>query len=98
MNLSDYATPKNFLYWLSHNFDGDEIQGLLDSAADDEVYPEEFIQYCYDAMAFDHEKTVYPVLATAFVAPDIGEEEEIDHEFHFMEVPLHDDSEFNKEI
>ena len=58
---SQYFTNQHFNKWLNENFDPDQIQDLLDSCADDGLYPQEFIDYQYDAMRFDKEKTVYPI-------------------------------------
>jgi len=105
--IADYLNNHTFQYWLNENFDCDEIQNLLDSVADDGVYPEQFVQWCYDALAFDTEHTMYPIQATACGLHNIIEEEEEivagadncdDHEFHFQEVPLHDDEYFNVPI
>lgn len=96
-SITNYLNNHTFQYWLNENFDCDEIQDQLDSIAGDEVYPEAFIQWCYDALAFDQEHTVYPVpLETAIAS--VEEEEEIDHEFHFMEAPLHDDDYLNSAV
>ena len=94
--INDYLNNHTFQYWLNENFDCDEIQNLMDTMASDGVYPEQFVQWCYDALAFDQEHTVYPIQAVAcdMVNPSF-EEEEIDHEFHFFEAPLHDDDSFN---
>ena len=97
MNIIEkYLTPANYTYWLEQNFEDSELQDMLDTQAEDDAYPEEFIQYCYDSQAFDSERTVWPVTD---INPPLQqpEDEEIDHEFHFMEAPLHDDEQYNKE-
>ena len=94
--ISDYLNNHTFQYWLNENFDCDEIQDQLDSIAGDQLYPEQFIQWCYDALAFDQERTCYPIQATACGLHNIiPEEEEIDHEFHFQEPPCSEDEMFN---
>jgi len=64
----------------------DELQFYLEYLVDEEMSEEDtaYIESCLQENFYED------------VHPD-SDEEEIDHEFHFMEAPLCDDEEFNRE-
>lgn len=93
--LESYLNNAHYEKWLTMQFHGQELMDILDSMADDGLYPGEFIEYCQDCMAIDNGRTVWKMPTSA--PPIEIEEEEIDHEFHFMEAPLSEDAEFNIE-
>jgi len=86
--LSDYITTTRYEQWIVDNFeDKDEIQGLLDGMAYDDVYPAAFIDSCIEAYHFDNGMSIYEILSSP--EPEQSpEEEDIDHEFHFLDNPI----------
>lgn len=95
LTINHYLNNHHFNQWLNQQFDDpDDIINLLDTIADDGVYPNEFVDYCYMCLNFDQGKTIYPIVRS-YDQPILEDDKELDYEFHPFEVPICDDTFYN---